>query len=37
MGMRVAAIDVADDKLELAKKLGADITVNAKKKIREPI
>ena len=31
MGMRVAAIDVADDKLELAKKLGADITVNAKK------
>ena len=31
MGMRVAAIDVAEDKLELAKKLGADITVNAKK------
>ncbi|WP_236586188.1 alcohol dehydrogenase AdhP [Sphingobacterium spiritivorum] len=30
MGMRVAAIDVADDKLDLAKKLGADITVNAK-------
>lgn len=30
MGMRVAAIDIADDKLELAKKLGADITVNAK-------
>ncbi len=29
MGMHVAAIDVADDKLELAKKLGADITVNA--------
>jgi alcohol dehydrogenase, propanol-preferring len=30
MGLHVAAIDVADDKLELAKKLGADITVNAK-------
>lgn len=30
MGMNVAAIDVADDKLELAKKLGADIVVNAK-------
>ncbi|WP_293916947.1 MULTISPECIES: alcohol dehydrogenase AdhP [unclassified Sphingobacterium] len=30
MGMHVAAIDVADDKLDLAKKLGADITVNAK-------
>ncbi|MCT4141380.1 alcohol dehydrogenase AdhP [Elizabethkingia anophelis] len=30
MGMHVAAIDVADDKLELAKKLGADLTVNAK-------
>lgn len=29
MGMHVAAIDVADDKLDLAKKLGADITVNA--------
>ena len=29
MGMHVAAIDVADDKLELAKSLGADLTVNA--------
>lgn len=31
MGLHVAAIDVADDKLELAKELGADITVNARK------
>jgi len=30
MGMHVAAIDVADDKLELARKLGAEIVVNAK-------
>lgn len=30
MGMHVAAIDVADDKLELATKLGADLVVNAK-------
>lgn len=30
MGMHVAAIDVADDKLQLAKKLGADLVVNAK-------
>ncbi|MCD0475847.1 alcohol dehydrogenase AdhP [Flavobacterium sp. EDS] len=30
MGMHVAAIDVADDKLDLAKKLGADLVVNAK-------
>jgi propanol-preferring alcohol dehydrogenase len=30
MGMHVAAIDVSDDKLELAKKLGAELTVNAK-------
>jgi propanol-preferring alcohol dehydrogenase len=29
MGMHVAAIDVADEKLELAKALGAEITVNA--------
>lgn len=29
MGMHVAAIDIADDKLKLAKKLGADLTVNA--------
>lgn len=30
MGMHVAAIDIADDKLALAKRLGADIIVNAK-------
>jgi propanol-preferring alcohol dehydrogenase len=30
MGMNVAAIDIADDKLELAKKLGADLVINAK-------
>lgn len=30
MGMHVAAIDIADDKLALAKKLGADLIVNAK-------
>jgi propanol-preferring alcohol dehydrogenase len=30
MGLHVAAIDIADDKLTLAKSLGADITVNAK-------
>lgn len=30
MGMHVAAIDVADDKLELAKKLGAELVVNAR-------
>lgn len=30
MGLHVAAIDVADDKLELAKRLGADLTVNAR-------
>ncbi len=30
MGMHVAAIDIADDKLALAKSLGADLTVNAK-------
>ncbi|TVR32336.1 MAG: alcohol dehydrogenase AdhP [Balneolaceae bacterium] len=29
MGMHVAAIDIADDKLKLAKRLGADLTVNA--------
>lgn len=29
MGLHVAAIDVADDKLKLARKLGADLTVNA--------
>lgn len=31
MGMHVAAIDVADDKLQLAKELGADLTVNVTK------
>ena len=30
MGFHVAAIDIADDKLALAKSLGADLTVNAK-------
>ncbi|RYJ36860.1 alcohol dehydrogenase [Flavobacterium anhuiense] len=30
MGMNVVAIDIGDDKLELAKKLGADLVVNAK-------
>jgi len=29
MGLRVAAVDIADDKLELAKKHGAEILVNA--------
>ena len=29
MGMHVVAVDVADDKLELAKSLGADVTINA--------
>ncbi|WP_233164794.1 alcohol dehydrogenase AdhP [Pedobacter sp. ASV28] len=30
MGMHVAAIDVGDDKLALAKRLGADLIINAK-------
>jgi propanol-preferring alcohol dehydrogenase len=30
MGLHVAAIDVSDDKLKLAKSLGAEITVNAR-------
>ncbi|MBN6778539.1 alcohol dehydrogenase AdhP [Pseudoclavibacter alba] len=30
MGMRVVAVDIADDKLELAKKHGAEVVVNAK-------
>jgi propanol-preferring alcohol dehydrogenase len=29
MGLRVAAVDVADDKLDLAKALGAEVAVNA--------
>jgi alcohol dehydrogenase, propanol-preferring len=31
MGLHVAAVDVADDKLALAKRLGAEVTVNAAK------
>ncbi len=30
MGLRVVAVDIADDKLALAKRLGASVTVNAK-------
>lgn len=30
MGMRVAAVDIADDKLELARRHGAEVTVNAR-------
>jgi propanol-preferring alcohol dehydrogenase len=30
MGLHVAAIDISDDKLQLAKDLGADLTVNAR-------
>lgn len=30
MGLHVVAIDVADDKLELARTVGADVTINAK-------
>ena len=30
MGLRVAAVDVGDDKLELARSLGAEVMVNAK-------
>ena len=29
MGLRVAAVDVADDKLALARAMGAEIAVNA--------
>jgi len=32
MGLHVAALDVTQEKLDLAKKLGADVTVNAKAK-----
>lgn len=31
MGFNVIAVDIADEKLELAKSLGADITINGKK------
>lgn len=30
MGLRVAAVDIADEKLELAKKYGAEVVVNAR-------
>ena len=30
MGMRVIAVDIADEKLELARKHGAEFTVNAR-------
>lgn len=30
MGLRVAAVDIADDKLELARKYGAEVLVNAR-------
>nr|WP_211214083.1 alcohol dehydrogenase AdhP [Salisaeta longa] len=30
MGMRVVAVDIADEKLKLAEELGADLTINAK-------
>ncbi len=30
MGFNVIAVDISDDKLELAKKLGADLTINGK-------
>lgn len=30
MGMHVAAVDIADDKLQLARELGAELTVNCK-------
>ncbi len=30
MGLNVAAVDIADDKLDLARRLGATVTVNAK-------
>jgi propanol-preferring alcohol dehydrogenase len=32
MGLRVAAVDIAEDKLKLAKKLGAEVLVNARDK-----
>jgi propanol-preferring alcohol dehydrogenase len=35
MGLHVAAVDVGDDKLQLARTLGADLTVNAK--VEDPV
>ena len=35
MGLHVAAVDVGDDKLQLARQLGADVTVNAK--VEDPV
>ncbi|WP_087719946.1 alcohol dehydrogenase AdhP [Salinicola salarius] len=32
MGMHVAAVDVADDKLRLAERLGAELTINARER-----
>jgi propanol-preferring alcohol dehydrogenase len=37
MGLNVAAIDIDDSKLELARKLGATITVNARKEDPETV
>jgi propanol-preferring alcohol dehydrogenase len=31
MGLHVAAVDIADDKLDLARRMGADLTINASK------
>ncbi len=31
MGLHVAAVDIADDKLDLARQVGAEFTVNATK------
>ncbi len=34
MGLNVAAVDIDDEKLDFAKKLGAKVTVNASQKHR---
>lgn len=31
MGLRVIAVDISDEKLDLAKKLGADVVINSLK------